>query len=77
MRRISREIGLGQMPNNCSISSYSVAVLAVAANRSPVLQFPDHRENTGKFADFGLEIAKPPRLSQENSMAYQQNSLFA
>jgi hypothetical protein len=28
------------------------------------------RENTGKFAGFGLEIAKAPRLSEENSIAY-------
>jgi len=33
--------------------------------------FPVPRENTGKFADFGLEIAKAPRLSEENSIAYQ------
>jgi hypothetical protein len=39
--------------------------------------FPVPRENTGKFADFGLEIAKAPRLSEENSTAYQQNSLVA
>jgi hypothetical protein len=29
--------------------------------------FPVSRENTGKFADFGLEIAKAPPLSEENS----------
>ncbi len=39
--------------------------------------FPVPRENTGKFADFGLEIAKVPQLSEENSIAYQQNSLVA
>jgi hypothetical protein len=39
--------------------------------------FPVSRENTGKFADFGLEIAKAPRFSEENSIAYQQNSLVA
>jgi hypothetical protein len=39
--------------------------------------FPVPRENTGKFADFGLEIAKVPRLSEENSIPYQQNSLVA
>jgi hypothetical protein len=27
------------------------------------------RENTGKFAIFGFEIAKAPRLSEENSIA--------
>jgi hypothetical protein len=37
--------------------------------------FPVPRENTGKFADFGLEIAKAPRLSEENSIACQRNSL--
>ena len=39
--------------------------------------FPVPRENTGKFADFGLEIAKVPRLSEENSIAYPRNSLVA
>jgi hypothetical protein len=39
--------------------------------------FPVPGENTGKFADFGLEIAKAPRLSEENSTPYQQNSLVA
>ena len=39
--------------------------------------FPVPGENTGKFVDFGLEIAKAPRLSEENSIAYQQNSLVA
>jgi hypothetical protein len=39
--------------------------------------FPVLRENTGKFADFGLEIAKAPWLSEVNSIAYQQNSLAA
>jgi hypothetical protein len=33
--------------------------------------FPVSRENTGKFAEFGLEIAKAPLLSEENSIAYQ------
>jgi hypothetical protein len=33
--------------------------------------FPVPRENTGKFADFGLEMAKAPRLPEENSIAYQ------
>ena len=47
--------------------------------REPVsdLLFPVSRENTGKFANFGLEIAKAPRLSEENSIAYQQNSLVS
>jgi hypothetical protein len=39
--------------------------------------FPVPRENTGKFADFELEIANAPRLSEENSIAYKQNSLVA
>jgi len=39
--------------------------------------FPVPGENTGKFADFGLESAKAPRLSEENSIAYQVNSLAA
>jgi hypothetical protein len=44
-----------------------------AVIREPVSArwFPVPRENTGKFADFGLEITKPPRLSEENSIAYQ------
>jgi hypothetical protein len=29
--------------------------------------FPVPRENTGKFADFGLEVAEAPRLSEENA----------
>ena len=37
--------------------------------------FPVPRENTGKFANFGLEIANAPRLSEENSIACQRNSL--
>ena len=50
-----------------------------AVNGEPVSTrwFPVPRENTGKFADFGLEIGKAPRLSEENSVAYQQNSLVA
>jgi hypothetical protein len=47
-----------------------------SANRSPPCWFPVSRENTGKFADFWLEIAKAPPLSEENSIAYQQNSLI-
>jgi hypothetical protein len=47
------------------------------ANRSPPVGSLFHGENTGKFADFGLEIAKAPRLLEENSIAYQQNSLVA
>ena len=39
--------------------------------------FPVPGENTGKFADFELELAKAPRLSDENSIAYQVNSLAA
>ena len=31
----------------------------------------------GKFANFELEIVKAPRLSEENSIAYPQNSLVA
>ncbi len=31
--------------------------------------FPVTRENTGKFAIFGFEIAKAPQLSEENSIA--------
>ena len=31
--------------------------------------FPVTRENTGKFAIFGFEMAKATRLSDENSIA--------
>jgi hypothetical protein len=31
--------------------------------------FPVTRENTGKFAIFSFEIARAPRLSEENSVA--------
>jgi hypothetical protein len=48
-----------------------------SANRSPPVGSLFHGENTGKFGDFGLEIAKAPLLSEENSIAYQQNSLVA
>jgi hypothetical protein len=44
---------------------------AVISEPVSVRWFPVPRENTGKFADFGLEIAKAPRLSEENSIAYQ------
>src|SRR6476646_150696 len=45
--------------------------------RTGLRRFPVPRENAGKFAYFGLEIAKVPGLSEENSIAYQQNSLVA
>jgi hypothetical protein len=57
-----------------------LAVLAEEAVISELVSarwFPVPRENTGKFTDFGLEIAKAPRLSEEDSIAYQQNSLVA
>jgi hypothetical protein len=44
---------------------------AVISEPVSVRWFPVPRENTGKFADFGLEIAKAPRLSEGNSIAYQ------
>jgi hypothetical protein len=40
-----------------------------SANRPLPVGFPVLRENTGKFADFGLEIAEAPLLSEENSIA--------
>jgi len=46
-----------------------------SANRSPPVGSLFHGENTGKFAHFGLEIAKAPLLSEENSIACQRNSL--
>jgi hypothetical protein len=50
---------------------------AVISEPVSVRGFPVPRENTGKFADFGLEIAKVPRFSEENSIAYPENSLVA
>jgi hypothetical protein len=50
---------------------------AVISEPVSELLFPVSRENTGKFANFGLEIAKAPWVSEENSIAYQQNSLVA
>jgi hypothetical protein len=40
-----------------------LAVEAVIGEPSLSACFPVPREDTGKFADFGLEIAKAPRLS--------------
>jgi hypothetical protein len=54
-----------------------MAVEAVISELVSVRPFPVFRENTGKFDDFGLEVAKVPRLSEENSIIYQQNSLAA
>jgi hypothetical protein len=39
--------------------------------------FPVPRESTGKFADFWLKMTEAPRLSGENSIACEQNSLAA
>jgi hypothetical protein len=41
-----------------------VAVEAVISELVSGLRFPVPRENTGKFTDLGLEIAKSPRLSE-------------
>jgi hypothetical protein len=48
-----------------------MAVEAVISEPVSARWFPVPRENTGKFADFGLEMAKAPRLPEENSIAYQ------
>jgi hypothetical protein len=40
-----------------------VAEEAVISEPVSARWFPVPRENTGKFADFGLEIAKAPRVS--------------
>jgi len=40
--------------NGCSVWLWSQS----AANCSPVFKFPDHRENRGKFSDFGPEIGQ-------------------
>jgi hypothetical protein len=37
--------------------------------------FPVQWENTAKFVKLGLEMANVPRLSEEDSIPYQQNSL--
>jgi hypothetical protein len=39
--------------------------------------FPVPREDTGKFADFGLEMTEAPGLSRGNSIVCEQNSLAA
>ena len=39
--------------------------------------FPVKRENTGKFAAFGLEMTKAPRLSGGISIICEPNSLAA
>jgi hypothetical protein len=64
---------------SCFIRGLPAGLAEEAVISEPVSTrwFPVQRENTGKFADFGLEIAKAPRLSEENSIAYQQNSLVA
>jgi hypothetical protein len=54
-----------------SMGSKNLAEEAVISEPVSVRWFPVPRENTGKFANFGLEIAKAPRLSEENSIAYQ------
>jgi hypothetical protein len=52
-----------------------MAVEAVIGEPVSASHFPVSRENTGKFADFGLETAKAPLLSEANSIACQRNSL--
>jgi hypothetical protein len=57
--RNSRRIRRNRQSNKiCYISDLVWLCWQFAANRSPVLQFPDQRENTGKFADFGLESSQ-------------------
>ena len=51
-----------------STKSLKLAVDAVISELVSARTFPVTRENTGKFAIFGFEIAKPPRLSKENSI---------
>ena len=46
-----------------------VAEEAVISELVSARLFPVTRENTGKFAIFGFEIAKAPWLSEENSIA--------
>jgi hypothetical protein len=40
---------------------------AVISEPASARWFPVPRENTGKFVDFGLEVAEAPRLSEENA----------
>jgi hypothetical protein len=44
---------------------WALAEEAVISEPVSARWFPVPRENTGKFADFGLEIAKAPLLSGE------------
>jgi hypothetical protein len=46
-----------------------MAVEAVIGELVSARLFPVTRENTGKLAIFGFEIAKAPQLSEENSIA--------
>ena len=59
------------LPDICGRWRTELAEEAVISEPVSVHWFPVPRENTGKFADFGLEIAKAPRLSEENSIAYR------
>jgi hypothetical protein len=61
-----QRLGLKYQQNQSQLAEEAVISEPVSAR-----WFPVPRENTGKFADFGLEIAKAPRLSEENSIAYQ------
>jgi hypothetical protein len=67
----------GTNPRQRLVYQGDMAEEAVISEPVSTRWFPVPRENTGKFADFGLEIVKAPRLSAENSIAYQQNSLVA
>ena len=42
----------------------SCACWQSAANRSPVVKFPDHRENTGNIADIGPSSHAEPLQNQ-------------
>lgn len=54
-----------------------LAVEVVIGEPVSASHFPVSREDTGKFAAFGLEMTKAPRLSEGNSIVCEPNSLAA
>jgi hypothetical protein len=56
------------------VNSLEEAVISEAVSAR---WFPVPQENTGKFADFGLEIAKAPLLSGEILSCQRKGELFA
>ena len=58
-------------------SDKSLAVEAVIGEPVSACLFPVQREDTGKFADFGLEMTEAPRPSGGNAIVCEWNSLGA